>query len=192
MKKTMIILSLMIFIPSVYSQEHKENKSGEYISWTLLQFIPSPVLFDDHNDNDSRIRFGLRWHITPLNISFSTNEFVTPVQFFKINPVRRFAGSMEIFIQPELATGSFEYSDLNKSGINIGSRVIIPLIERGEDLAFSVGGKYSLRNSKSGTDESHYGIEAGLYFIGGIFGIQYTRNFDSKSNFNIGFFFKYF
>lgn len=191
MKKLIIILFVFAGT-TAYPQEYKENKSVEYISWSLLQLIPSPVFFDDHNETDSGHRFGLRWHVTPVNISFSANEYVSPVQFFKINPVRRFAGSAELFIQPELATGSFEYSDLNEFGINFGTRAIFPLIERGEDLAFSLGGKYSLRNSKFDTDESHYGIEAGLYFIGGIFGIQYTRNFNSKTNYNFGLYFKYF
>lgn len=191
MKKLIIILILLIS-PRVFPQEHVENKSGEYISWTALQFVPSPVFFDDHNDSDSRLRFGLRWHITPVNISFSANRYISPVQFFKINPVRRFAGSAEIFIQPELATGSYEYSDLNQFGINFGTRVVLPLVERGEDLAFSLGGKYSLRNSKSGINESNYGIEAGLYFIGGIFGIQYTHNFNAKSNYDFGLYFKFF
>jgi hypothetical protein len=191
MKK--LIVYLFILVNTVaYSQEYKENKSVEYISWSLLQLIPSPVFYDDHNETDARLRFGLRWHITPVNISFSANQYVSPVQFFKINPVRRFAGSAELFIQPEIATGSFKYSDLNELGINFGSRVIFPLIERGEDLAFSLGGKYSLRESKVDTDESHFGVEAGLYFIGGIFGIQYTRNFDSKTNFNFSLYFKYF
>lgn len=191
MKKLIIIL-ILLFSVKAYAQEHIENKSGEYISWTLLQLIPSPVFYDDHNDSDSRLRFVLRWHITPVNISFSANKYVSPVQFFKINPVRRFAGSAEIFIQPELATGNFEYSDLNNPGINFGSRVIFPLVERGEDLAFSLGGKYSVRNSKTDIDESNFGVEAGLYFIGGIFGIQLTKNFNSKTNYNFGLYFKYF
>ncbi|MBN1632705.1 MAG: hypothetical protein JW917_00895 [Ignavibacteria bacterium] len=191
MKKLIIIL-ILLFNMKVFPQEHIENKSGEYISWTLLQMIPSPVFFDDHNESDSRLRFGLRWQITPVNISFSSNEYVSPVQFFKISPVRRFAGSAEIFVQPEVATGSFQYSDLNKFGLNIGSRLILPLVERGEDLAFSLGGRYTLRNSKADTDNSHFGIEAGLYFIGGIFGIQYTRNFNADSNYDFGLFFKFF
>lgn len=182
----------MLVSIKVFSQEHIENKSGEYISWTLLQFIPSPVFYDDYNENDSGLRFGLRWQITPVNLSFSANEFVSPVQFFKINPVRRFAGSAELFVQPEIATGSFQYSDLNKFGINIGTRLILPLVERGEDLAFSVGGRYSVRNSKSNVDKSHFGIETGLYFVGGIFGIQYSRNFNSATNYDFGLYFKFF
>lgn len=190
--KKLILVFLMLVSIKVFPQEHIENKSGEYISWTLLQLIPSPVFYDDYNENDSRLRFGLRWQITPVNISFSANEYVSPVQFFKINPVRRFAGSAELFVQPEIATGSFQYSDLNKFGINIGTRLILPLIERGEDLAFSLGGRYSVRNSKSGTDKSHFGIETGLYFIGGIFGIQYSRNFNSVTNYDFGLYFKFF
>ena len=191
MKKLIIILILLSNVKA-FSQEHIENKSGEYISWALLQFIPSPVFYDDHNESDSRLRFGLRWQVTPVSISFSANEFVSPVQFFKINPVRRFAGSAEIFVQPELATGSFQYSDLNKFGVNVGTRLILPLIERGEDLAFSLGGRYSLRNSKSDIEKSHFGIEAGLYFIGGIFGIQYARNFNAVTNYDFGLYFKFF
>jgi hypothetical protein len=58
-------------------------------------------IFQDADENNSRIQFGLRWQLIPVNISFRANDYISPVQFFMINPVRRFTGSFEVFVQPE-------------------------------------------------------------------------------------------
>ena len=190
----LIILLLFASISgNIYSQGfEKENKSGEYISWAVLQMIPSPVIFQDSNADDSRIAFGLRWHVTPINFSFSANKYVSPVQFFKINPVRRFAGSAEVFFQPELVTGGFDISGLKKFGINYGLRGILPVSEKGESIAFSLGLKHSLRKDVNGNMKDNYGVEAGFYFVGGMLGIQYTHNIKTDNRFNLGIYIKYF
>ncbi len=100
-----------------FSQD-ETDKTAEYLSWALLQAIPSPVFFQDADENNARIQFGFRWQVTPLNISFNSNRYISPVQFFKINPVRRFTGSFELFIQPELALSNPKYSNLRKFSLS--------------------------------------------------------------------------
>jgi hypothetical protein len=101
-KKTVLVLMIFIcFTNILFSQDREENSSKKYIYWGIMQLIPSPTFFNDGNDVNNRIRFGFKWNITPVNFSFRTNKFVSPVQFFIINPVRRFTGSAEIFVYKE-------------------------------------------------------------------------------------------
>ncbi len=181
---------LFVFSSS-YSQD-KTNTSAEYLSWSLLQTIPSPVLFQDSNGKDAHVLFGLRWQIVPVNISFRTNKFISPFQFFKINPVRKFTGSIELFVQPELTTSEFRYADLSKFGISTGSRITIPVLGDGQNVSVSLGGKYNYRKDFSGGNDHYFGIETGVYIIYGILGVQFDYNFDKRTKYNIGFYFKYF
>ncbi|MCX7833637.1 MAG: hypothetical protein N2490_05450 [Ignavibacteria bacterium] len=185
-----IIILILIFFENSFSQS--QNSTNEFISWALFQLVPSPVFFDDRNDSDSQTKFGIRWNIIPVNYSFTANKFVSPFQFFKINPVRRFTGSVELFLQPELVTSVFEYSNLQKYSLSTGSRIILPVFNKGEDVAFSIGGKYTYRKTKKHTTENSFGIESGIYFFGGILGLQYTKNFNSESKYNFGIYFKYY
>lgn len=191
-RRVVIILIILISFNFSYSQSRDRNTSGEIISWTILQLIPSPVFYDDNNDVNSQMKFGLRWNIIPLNISFSANKYVSPVQFFRINPVRRVTGSVEVFLQPELITSNFEYSNLKRFGLSTGSRIMIPIFNKGEDISISLGGKYSFRKTKNDDTENCYGIETGIYFLGGILGFQFTKNFKSNSEYNFGVFIKYY
>ncbi|MBK8549937.1 MAG: hypothetical protein IPL53_02310 [Ignavibacteria bacterium] len=129
--------------------------------------------------------------MTPLNISFSTNKFVSPVQFFFVNPMRKYTGSLEFFVQPELAIGSNDYSGFNKTGLGVGSRLNIPLKNYGEHLYMSLGGKYTFRKNESENIDGYYGIEGGVYAIFGILGLQANYNFNENSRYNFGIYFKY-
>ena len=193
-KKIIPILILLVLSTNLYSQfdDIKENKTKKYVNWGLLQLVPSPTIFQDCNGDDIRIQFGFKWNITPINISFNPNKYVSPVQMFMISPVRRFTGSAELFIQPELATSSFEYSNLSVLGLSMGSRVILPIYEKGENLSFSIGGKYTYRKNFLDGKNYYYGAEAGLYFFAGMIGLQYTHNFKTKTKYNISFYIKYF
>jgi hypothetical protein len=106
--------------------------------------------------------------------------------------VRRFTGSAEIFIDPELVTSSFKYSNISIFGISLGPRVILPLSGKGENLCFSLGGKYTLRKNFDEDKNYYYGAEAGVYFFGGLVGFQFTRNFNTSTKYNISFYLKYF
>ena len=189
------ILFLVILTSLFYSNSYSQDKTDDtkkYLSWVAMQLIPSPTFFDDHNNGNSRLQFGLRWQITPVNISFKTNKYVSPVQFFMINPVRRFTGSVEFFVQPEWTTSGFEYSRLDRFGISTGSRVILPLQGEGENLSASIGGKFNYREDLDSDKNTYFGVEAGLYFFYGLMGVQFNYNFESKTDYNIGLFIKYF
>lgn len=186
-----LIILLIILNLSLFSQD--DTKTGKKnLTWTLTQLVPSPVIIQDADDNNARIILGLRWQFIPLNYSFRANRFITPFQFFMINPVRRFTGSAELFIQPEWTLGNYGYSKLNRFSLNTGIRTIIPVKGEGQTMAVSIGGKYRLQKDISGNDASHFGIETGLYFIYGMFGIQFNYNFNAGTKYNIGIYIKYF
>jgi len=163
-----------------------------YTSWAMMQIIPSPVIFQDSDGKNSKVQFGLRWQLIPLNISFRSNKYTTPLQFFKINPVRRFTGSMDIFVQPEWTVTGFKYSGLSRFGLSAGSRIILPIKGDGEKISFSVGGKYTHRNDNLTGRNGYWSAEGGLYFLFGFVGLQFSYNFDERSRYNIGFYLKYF
>ena len=169
-----------------------EKTFEKWLSWTIIQAIPVPVYTHDANDIDGRLQFGLRWNITPINISFNANKYVSDVQLFMVNPVRRFTGSIELFVQPEWATARFQNAQMNRFGVGVGSRIFIPVKNYGETFAASVGGKYTFRNSDVVDKDGYFGLEAGFYALYGIFGLQFNYNFDDRSKYNIGLYLKFF
>lgn len=158
----------------------------------MLQAVPSPAFVSDADDNNARVQFSLRWQITPVNFSFRANKFISPVQFFMVNPVRRFTGSAELFVQPEVAAMSFDYSGFKKFGLNTGARVILPVQEMGENISMSLGGVYTFRKNEITNEKGYAGVEAGVYFIGGMIGLQFTKNFSKNNLYSLSFYFKYF
>lgn len=157
-----------------------------------MQIIPSPVIMQDSDGKNSKLQFGLRWQLIPLNISFRSNKYTSPLQFFKINPVRRFTGSMDIFFQPEWAVTGFKYSGLSRFGISGGSRLIMPIKGDGEKISFSLGGKYTHRSDDKSGNNGYWSAEGGVYFLFGFVGLQFSYNFDKRSRYNISFYLKYF
>lgn len=190
--KTKLIFALLFISRILNSQDISENKTAKYEAWALLQLVPSPTLYQDSDGKNSRLLFGFKWHITPINISFNPNKYLSPFQFFYINPVRRFTGSVELFVQPEAAAGTFKYANLSSFALSTGPRIIIPVQEMGENISVSIGGKYTYQNNFVDGKNYYGGIEGGVYFFGGLLGFQYTQNFDSRTRYNINFYFKYF
>lgn len=197
-RKVMIFLFVLLSASGSFAQ-HKDGKGKDeerpfmkYLSWTLLQAVPSPVYNHDANEIDGRLSFGLRWNVVPINYSFHANKFVSPVQFFMVNPVRRLTGSIELFVQPEVSTAGFDYAGYDNFGVGTGLRYTFPIKQYGEHLAGSIGAKWNYRNSNSGSDEEYYGIEGGLYILYGIFGLQGSYNFNERSTYSISLNFKYY
>jgi hypothetical protein len=174
------------------AQSSEKSALFEYGTWALLQTVPSPVFFHDNDGTQSRLQFGLRWNISPVNYSFNANPLVSPVQFFKVNPVRRYGGSVEAFLQPEWATGAYQFSDLDRFDLTAGARVFIPAIESGEYLSFSAGGKYKIRKDREGNTRNCYSVELGSYTLLGSLGFQFNYNFDSQSKYDFGLWLKYY
>jgi hypothetical protein len=174
------------------SQPRGEKPVTEILTWTLIQVIPSPSFYQDNNGNNSRLQFGLKWNITPLSYSFNANKLASKWSFFEVNPLRRHAGSVELFAQPEWTTSDYEYADLKRFSISPGIRFYAPLVEYGEYLSCSLGLKYSVRQSRSGDDKDTFGLEFGAYSFFGIAGFNFTYNFSSQSRYNFSINIKYY
>lgn len=178
---------------SVYSQD--STRVGlKYSTFAIMQIIPFPDFVADANSEHTQLNISLRWQVVPLNISFRANKYVSPVQFFMVNPARRFSGSMELFAQPEYSMGnSANNSGLSRFTLGTGLRFIIPLKNQGETYAMSLGAKYNLRKDISDNGKSNYfGVEGGFYIFFGLIGIQANYNFDDRSRYSVGLYFKYF
>jgi len=186
------ILALAVVWISAYSfGQEVEKPFLKYVSWALFQAVPSPVLYNDSGGAERALRAGLRWQIIPVNYSFSANRFVSKAQFFIINPVRRFAGSMELFLQPEVVLTEFDHSRLKRFWVSAGFRVIIPVVNYGELLSGSLGIKANLQGAQQGGAENFFGLEAGFYLYG-MLGVQANLNFHGGNRFSLGLYLKYY
>ena len=188
------ILFLIFILLTLSERTHSQgkNKFTEWSTWTIIQAVPSFVFTEESNNENSRLQFGLKWNIVPLNYSFNANQLVSPVQFFKVNPVRRLSGSIEAFLQPEWALSGFKYSDLKRFSLSAGTRIYFPVAEYGEYLALSLGGKYRIRSTNSGIRKNIYAIELTAYSFFGILGMQFNYNFDDESKYDFGINLKYY
>ncbi len=195
MKRAAILIAVFLSLPLklgyLYSQDQTDY-SAMYRSWAIFQIVPSPVIFQDADEQNAKVQFGLRWQVIPLNISFRSNKYTSPVQFFKINPVRRFTGSIDLFLQPEWTLSGFKYAGLARFGIAAGSRIIFPVKGDGEKISVSIGGKYTHREDMVNNNNGYFGLEAGLYALFGFVGLQFNYNFDNRTRYNVAFYFKYF
>src|SRR5512146_2234192 len=88
------------------------------------------------------------------------------------NPFRRLAGSAELYMQPEVALEDFRNADLGRSSLGLGSRAFFPVDECGEYLSVSLGGKYLIRKSPTGSGASTFAGEFGVYTLFGTLGMQ--------------------
>jgi len=195
-KKTLLIITavfvLLVSGSSAQDTNFTQRKTTKYLTWSLLQLIPSPTLVSDANNDNARVQFGLKWQIIPVNFSFRANKFVSPVQFFIINPVRRVTGSAELFVQPEIVTSGFKYSGFNSFGVTTGGRFVIPVQELGENISVSLGANYTFRKNDITGENGYTGIEAGVYFFGGMMGFQFVKNFNNNNKFSVSLYLKYF
>lgn len=195
-KKILLIpfVFVVLFCQNSLSQDKDFSlrKTTKYLNWSILQLIPSPLVVSDANNDNARVQFGFQWQFIPVNFSFRANRFVSPVQFFMINPVRRFTGSAEFFVQPEVVTSGFKYSGFNIFALNTGGRFIIPIQELGENISASLGAKYTFRKNDLTGESGYTGIEAGVYFFGGMVGFQFVKNFNNNNKFSLSIYMKYF
>jgi hypothetical protein len=169
-----------------------QGGARKWIWWGLLQTVPSPVIVQDEGPSGSGVIGALRWQVVPLNISMNANPYVSSAEAFYVNPVRRYGGSAELFVQPEWALTGFEHSDLGRFSAGAGLRVILPLIEDGEYLACSIGGKHMFRWTMSDVPEGSNAVEIGLYTFLGIAGIQASFDTSELSRTSVAFTLRYY
>jgi len=190
-KYLFVLCTLLVLLEHCSFSQDNSNSSSKIERWAVLQAIPSPSIIQDAGNEHSRVVLGLNWQVTPLNISFHSGKFVSPAQFFIINPVGRFTGSIELFSQPGWTASNFEYGNISRFSMAAGSRVILPVIGEGESLSISGGAKYTYRKDLITNRNGYFGIEAGAYSIYGFLGVQLNYNFDSRTRYQVGLYFKY-
>ena len=187
-----ILAFSVILTVTINSQVKSKNPFIKYGSWLVLQAIPSPTYYEDRNIDKSTLKFGLEWQVIPFSYSFNTNKYLSKVSFFFINPVKRFSGSVEAFVEPSVIIGNYKYADLKKFSYKTGARIVLPVAQSGEYLAFSFGAGYYLQ--KSIYDKTIDGVtyEAGVYSFFGMLGLKFNYNQKAVSRYNIGLYVKYY
>jgi hypothetical protein len=133
--------------------------------WVLTQIIPSPEIAVGRNGASEDAHFGLRWQVTPILYSFGISRQLSPWRALVVEPIVRQSGSVELFLTPEIFTGSLWGTPLLRAGI----RSYFPLLAKGEELSVSLGTSYTYLAGTSGA-----AYEAGIYFLYGTLGFQVT------------------
>jgi hypothetical protein len=188
----LILLDLFSGMHSIKAQVKIKNPLLKWSTWAILQAVPSVTYFEDRNETDSKLKFGLEWQVIPFSYGFNTNKYVSPVSFFYINPVKRFAGSFELFFEPEYIPGDFKYAKLKKFMFKTGGRFVIPAAQKGEYLAFSFGAGYYNQKTKNNLINDGLSYEAGVYSFFGMLGVKFSYNQNAPSRYNIGLYIKYY
>lgn len=191
MIKIGVVLLIIINLTS-FSQLKTKNPVIKWGSWLLLQTIPSPTYFEDRDDNNSKLKFGLEWQVIPVSYSFKTNKYLSGFNVLFINPVKRFTGSVETFFEPALITGDFKYAELKKFMFKAGARLVLPVAQKGEYMAFSIGAGYYRQKNIYGKIIDGITYEAGIYSFYGMLGLKFNYNQNARSRYNIGLYFKYY
>ena len=191
-KRLIILLFLLFSQPVIFAQVKGLNPLLKWGSWALLQAIPSPSFFEDRNDTDSRLKFGLEWQVIPFSYSFNTNKYVSPVNFFFMKPSKRFSGSAELFFEPAYITGSFKYADLKKFMYKTGARIVLPIAQKGEYFAISFGAGYYSQKTNAGKLIDGVTYEGAIYTLFGMVGLKFNYNQNALSRYNFGLYVKYY
>jgi hypothetical protein len=131
--------------------------------WAATQLAPSPELL--LGSRDGMVHSGLRWQVTPLAYSFGINRATNPWRTLVVEPLARHSGSIELYVAPELV-----FFDGTKALLRPGIRAYAPLFEHGEALSVSIGSSYQRFIGRDAV-----ALEAGVYFLFGILGVQWTQ-----------------
>ena len=102
--------------------------------WAVAQLIPSPLLVI----GKEHVGGGMRWQLTPILYSFGITE--RPLRSFLVSPIARHSGSVELHVSPEWACCA--RGEPSSWLLRAGLRLYLPLLERGEQLSWSLGGSY--------------------------------------------------
>jgi hypothetical protein len=127
--------------------------------WALTQLVPSPLLAF----GDSHVGFGVRWQVTPLLYSFGISE--RPLRAFRISPIARYSGSIELHASPEWSCCAPD--DRSSWLLRTGLRVYLPILEHGEVLSGSFGSSYYRAAQGGGVS-----WDLGVYTLFGVLGLN--------------------
>lgn len=141
------LLLILILLPLSFARTQEQQSTGRTRSWLELQAIPSFVV----TSRSGQSAFGFQWGVTPLLYSFGMTRLISPWHSFIVEPPARFTGSIELFTTGQINTAKIGSSYFAGSVQLLGH---IPLIERGEYLALTLGAaRYSY-----GDWSSSYGV----------------------------------
>jgi hypothetical protein len=156
-----VLAALWARVAAAEEAHPEEPEAKPTLVWIFTQVIPSPEVAY----GEDAARFGLRWQVTPILYSFGINPRLSPWRSLVVEPIVRQSGSVELFLSPELFTGSLLQTPMVRAGV----RAYFPLIAKGEELSVSLGTSYTYMNGQSGV-----GYEAGVYTLYGVVGLQVT------------------
>ncbi|MFI5144109.1 MAG: hypothetical protein ACHQJ4_00810 [Ignavibacteria bacterium] len=189
----LIIISVIVFNrPDCYTQVKEENPFLKWSSWIVLQALPSVTFYEDNNATSKSIRTGFGWQVVPISYTFRTNRYLSHLNFFYLQPVKRFTGSAELYFQPEYVFGGFKNAPVKRFLFKSGVRSIFPLAQRGEYLAFSLGAGVSYQRTLSNNIKYNPTLEAGVYSFFGMLGLKFNYNPNAPSKYSFGIYIKYF
>jgi hypothetical protein len=137
------------------------------LGWLAAQLLPSPEIAG----GSQGAAWGLKWQLTPVAYSWGVYRKISPWRFGVVDPAARQSGSVELYVAPEYVYFPSHSASPGWKGDELflrhGSRAYFPLLERGEFLSTSLGASvYDFGGSWA------VAYEAGLYGIGGLFGVQ--------------------
>lgn len=145
MRRAIILLAAVSIFAGFQGRSlAQESPSSERIpTWLKLQSIPSLTLVSTLERN----AFGFEWELAPLLYSFGLTDLVSPWFVFIVEPPARFSGSIELVVSGQVFTKKARTSYFSGAVELLGH---IPLIERGEHLALTIGiAKYTFAESAS-------------------------------------------
>jgi len=132
--------------------------------WAITQLLPSPGLTVGLDDGATA--YAMRWQLTPLLYSWGVRREVVPWRVLVAEPLVRYGGSLELFVAGEyVGRGGFA----DRWGVRSGARVYLPLQQRGENAALSLGASHVYA---AGAHD--LGVELGGYVLYGVLGLQVT------------------
>ena len=170
LRRILIFFSSLFLLTNVlFSQEKTHSGSVTEpdiypnMMWMAAQLIPSPEWVTSADG----LKFGMRWQVTPLLYSFGINKKLSPWRYFIAEPLTRQSGSVELFFTPEYLNLENKLKD--KWLFRGGTRIYIPLWQRGEYMSASLAASYYNFNGVNGIS-----YEGGIYLFAGILGFQTT------------------
>lgn len=129
--------------------------------WTAAQLVPSPVLVTSPDG----VGGGMRWQLSLLVWAYGLVE--QPVRSLLVNPAARHAGGVELYASP--AWLCCAPNERTSWMLQLGGRVYVPLMGKGENWASSLGAAYYRASPQHGV-----AFELGIYTLSSIVGVTIT------------------
>lgn len=161
-----------ILAPPDEGYVHAGPRNTPDVAWLAFQLLPSPQVgfgaikrIDEAGRVSEGVEpaFGLRWQVTPLLYSFGSHRRISPWRSMVVDPMARVSGSIELHGTFDLFLGH-----LDTLLVRPGVRTTLPLVGRGEQLAFSFG------TSAYRNDGWRVSYDAGLWVLSGFVGFEAT------------------